>query len=308
MESQSQEYYANLFVRSIRISGYAHSMSFKIYRSASSVFLENTDSPGHFRHVDEGFSFDELFQSEDPRGYVASVFESASDGEAIDPGTPFQAPIGNQEIWAAGVTYFRSRTARMEEAESAGGDIFYDKVYDADRPELFFKCSAVKARGHMDVVCIREDSTWDVPEPELTLAISSGGKIFGYTAGNDMSSRSIEGENPLYLPQAKVYKGSCSIGPCLVVGDPFPPETKIAVKITRGSEEVFGGDTEISQIKRGLDELAGFLYRSNEFPQGAYLMTGTGVVPDSDFTLQEGDIVSIQIEGIGVLTNAVEKV
>lgn len=284
-------------------------MSFKIYRSADSLFIESTDSPGQFRHVSNGvFSFDELFSSNDPKAYVARIFESASAGKSIDPGIPFQAPIGNQEIWAAGVTYFRSRTARMEEAESAGGDVFYDKVYDAERPELFFKCSPAKARGHMDVVCIREDSTWDVPEPELTLAISSSGKVFGYTVGNDMSSRSIEGENPLYLPQAKVYKGSCSIGPCLVVCDPLPPETRISVTITRDDEEAFGGETEISQIKRSLDELAGFLFRSNEFPQGAYLMTGTGVVPDSDFTLEEGDIVSIRIEGIGILTNAVEKV
>jgi 2-dehydro-3-deoxy-D-arabinonate dehydratase len=157
-------------------------------------------------------------------------------------------------------------------------------------------------------VAIRKDSTWDVPEPELTLAITSTGKIFGYTIGNDMSSRSIEGENPLYLPQAKVYTGSCSIGPCLVVGPTPAPEATIAIQINRDGETVFSGETQVSQLKRGLEELAGFLFRSNEFRYGAYLMTGTGIVPDSDFTLQAGDQISISIEGAGTLVNSVEVV
>lgn len=209
-------------------------------------------------------------------------------------------------MWAAGVTYYRSRDARMEESESSGGDRFYDMVYEAERPELFFKATADRCRGHLDKVCIRSDSSWDVPEPELTLAINSNGKVFGYTVGNDMSSRSIEGENPLYLPQAKVYRGSCALGPCLVVGSGPDKEAIISVKISRAGEVVFSGNTEVSQIKRTFDELAEFLFRDNEFPNGALLMTGTGVVPDSDFTLSSGDLISISIDGIGTLENEVE--
>ncbi|MDF1862535.1 MAG: fumarylacetoacetate hydrolase family protein [Verrucomicrobiales bacterium] len=283
-------------------------MAYRIYRTAESIFLENTEAPGVFRNLAEGFSFNDLFTASDPQSYVAGLFETASEAESFAPGIPYQAPIGDQEVWAAGVTYFRSRTARMEEAETAGGDIFYDKVYDADRPELFFKATAPRTRGHLDKVAIREDSTWDVPEPELTLAVTSEGKIFGYTIGNDMSSRSIEGENPLYLPQAKVYTGSCSIGPCLVVGDSPGPDTGIQIEIRRSGETVFRGETEVSQLKRGFEELAGFLFRSNEFCHGAYLMTGTGVVPDSDFTLRAGDEIAITIDGVGTLTNQVEVV
>ncbi|MAS91791.1 MAG: 2-hydroxyhepta-2,4-diene-1,7-dioate isomerase [Verrucomicrobiales bacterium] len=283
-------------------------MPYRIFRSHQSIFIESSEAPGLFRHVSESFSFNDLFTSEDPVGYIESIYSDASEGESFDPEIPYQPPIGDQEVWAAGVTYFRSRTARMEEAESAGGDIFYDKVYDADRPELFFKATAPRTRGHLDNVAIRSDSTWDVPEPELTLAITDSGKVFGFTIGNDMSSRSIEGENPLYLPQAKVYTGSCSIGPCLVVGDAPGPDTTIAIEISRGGEVVFSGDTTVSQIKRGFDELAGFLFRSNEYKHGAYLMTGTGIVPDSDFTLQPGDVISISIEGAGTLTNTVEKI
>jgi len=283
-------------------------MAYLLFRSKDTVFVENTDAPGLFRQLPGSFSFNELFTSEDPEALVRQACEQGSDGVSFDPKVPYQAPIGDQEVWAAGVTYFRSRTARMEEAEVAGGDIFYDKVYDAERPELFFKATAPRTRGHLDKVAIREDSTWDVPEPELTLAITSAGKIFGYTIGNDMSSRSIEGENPLYLPQAKVYTGSCSMGPCLVVGPPPAPEATIGIRIHRAGEEVFSGETQVSQLKRGLEELAEFLFRSNEFRFGAYLMTGTGIVPDSDFTLQEGDQISISIEGVGTLVNTVEVV
>lgn len=286
---------------------YDLTMPFRIYRTDSSVLIENTGTPDTFYEVKEGFSFNALFTAEDPDGYVASACASAPEVTWESP-SGFAAPIGDQEIWAAGVTYFRSRTARMEEAETAGGDIFYDKVYEADRPELFFKATAPRTRGHEDKVAIRSDSTWDVPEPELTLAINSQGKIFGHTVGNDMSSRSIEGENPLYLPQAKVYTGSCAIGPCLFVGESPVPDTSIKIKINRGGETVFSGETEVAQLKRGFDELAGWLFRSNEFACGAYLMTGTGIVPDSDFTLREGDAISITIEGIGTLRNLVEVV
>ncbi len=283
-------------------------MAFRIFRSHEAVFIENTDHPGIFRVAQPGFSFDALFSSADQNQFVSDAFDDASNGEPMNPGIPLQPPIGQQEVWASGVTYFRSRTARMEEAESAGGDIFYDKVYDAERPELFFKSTANRVRGHLDKVGIRSDSTWDVPEPEFTLAISSEGKIFGYTIGNDMSSRSIEGENPLYLPQAKSYTGACALGPCLVVGDAAAPDTSISITITRAGAVVFNGETAIDQIKRSFEELAGFLFRCNEFTKGAYLMTGTGIVPDSDFTLQVDDEISITIAGIGTLTNSVEKV
>ncbi|MDF1656562.1 MAG: fumarylacetoacetate hydrolase family protein [Verrucomicrobiales bacterium] len=283
-------------------------MPYRIFRSASSVFVEDTESPGLFRHLDSGFAFNNLFSSDEPLAYLADQLKTASDADSFNPEIPFHPPIGDQEIWASGVTYFRSRTARMEEAETAGGDVFYDKVYDAERPELFFKSSAHRARGHLDKVGIRHDSTWDVPEPEFTLAISSSGKIFGYTIGNDMSSRSIEGENPLYLPQAKSYTGACAIGPCLVVGEIPALENTISISIRRSDEEVFSGETALNQIKRSFEELAGFLFRCNDFAHGAYLMTGTGIVPDSDFTLQVDDEVAITIEGIGTLTNVVEKV
>ena len=273
---------------------------YSIYRTEAGSTIEKEGSC----ILSANFSFDSLFSSDDPLEYVQSQYLSGNAAEI--PSGSLMPPIGHQEIWAAGVTYFRSRDARMEESESSGGDRFYDMVYDADRPELFFKATAERTRGHGDKVCIRSDSSWDVPEPELTLAINSDGKIFGYTVGNDMSSRSIEGENPLYLPQAKVYRGSCSVGPCLVVGEAPSPEAMISVKISRGGESVFSGSTEVSQIKRGFDELAEFLFRENEFPKGALLMTGTGVVPDSDFTLASEDVITISIDGIGTLENQVE--
>ena len=281
-------------------SHYNGSAMYSIYRTEAGSTIEKEGSC----ILSANFSFDSLFSSDDPLEYVQSQYLSGNAAEI--PNGSLMPPIGNQEIWAAGVTYFRSRDARMEESESSGGDRFYDMVYDADRPELFFKATAERTRGHGDKVCIRSDSSWDVPEPELTLAINSNGKIFGYTVGNDMSSRSIEGENPLYLPQAKVYRGSCAVGPCLVVGAAPAKEAMISVKITRLGEEVFSGSTEVSQIKRGFDELAEFLFRENEFPKGALLMTGTGVVPDSDFTLSSGDVITIAIDGIGTLENQVE--
>ena len=216
------------------------------------------------------------------------------------------APIENQEIWASGVTYFRSRTARMEESKSAGGGDFYDRVYNAVRPELFLKSAAWRAVGAGALVRIRRDSKWNVPEPELTLVISSNGTITGYTVGNDMSSRDIEGENPLYLPQAKVYDGSCALGPSIfVTPDPFPKSTEIHITIARKGSTVFSGSTSVDQMKRELAELAGYLYKETSFPHGALLMTGTGVVPPDDFTLASGDEITIMIEPIGTLKNQV---
>jgi 2-dehydro-3-deoxy-D-arabinonate dehydratase len=216
------------------------------------------------------------------------------------------APIGGQEVWASGVTYLRSREARMEESKDAGGGDFYARVYEAERPELFFKSPSYRVVGSGDAVRIRKDSKWNVPEPELTLFICSAGTIEGYTIGNDMSSRDIEGENPLYLPQAKSYNGATSIGPCLYVPEsPIHPDSMISIQIQRNQEKVFEGSISINRMKRTHTELAEFLFREITFPVGTYLMTGTGVVPPDHFTLQSGDVITISIEHIGTLVNTV---
>jgi 2-dehydro-3-deoxy-D-arabinonate dehydratase len=216
-------------------------------------------------------------------------------------------PIGSQEVWASGVTYYRSKVGRQEESKSSGGGDFYARVYEAERPELFFKATAHRVVGHLDKVRIRKDSTWNVPEPELTLVITSTGKIVGYTIGNDMSSRSIEGENPLYLPQAKTYDGSASIGPCIYVTDrPLNADTLIRLNVIRAGYTAFEGSIAISQIVRKFEDLVSFLFRECSFPSGCLLMTGTGIVPDGDFTLQKGDAIHITIGPIGTLINSVE--
>jgi 2-dehydro-3-deoxy-D-arabinonate dehydratase len=218
-----------------------------------------------------------------------------------------EAPIHSQEIWASGVTYMRSKIGRQEESKDAGGGDFYGRVYEAERPELFFKATRHRVVNPREKVRIRKDSTWNVPEPELTLMITSTGKIVGYTIGNDMSSRSIEGENPLYLPQAKTYDGCAAIGPCIyVTNEPLPLDTIINLEIKRKEKSVFHGDVGINQLKRKLEELVGFLYRECSFPNGSLLMTGTGIVPTNDFTLQSGDEIIITIEPIGTLINTVE--
>lgn len=246
---------------------------------------------------------DDLFSAACPSELARRAWESGH--PAVLPEHP-AAPVGQQEIWAAGVTYFRSRTARMEESKDAGGGSFYDKVYHAERPELFFKGSPHRVAGPGAPVRIRQDSKWNVPEPELTLAIHRDGRIFGYTIGNDMSSRDIEGENPLYLPQAKVYDGSTGLGPCLLLTDEaLDPGTSISIGIERDGERVFHGATGIDQIKRSFPELAGYLFRDQSFPHGVFLMTGTGVVPPDDFTLRSGDRIRITIEPIGTLENTV---
>ena len=217
-----------------------------------------------------------------------------------------QAPIQSQEVWASGVTYLRSKVGRQEESKNAGGSDFYARVYEAERPELFFKATPGRVAAPGGKVRIRKDSTWDVPEPELTLVITSSGKIVGYTIGNDMSSRSIEGENPLYLPQAKTYDGCAALGPCIFVTQkPLPENTIIQLEIARAGKKVFEGSIAISQIKRKFTELVGFLYRECSFPNGSFLMTGTGIVPGNEFTLEKGDQVTITIEPIGTLVNFV---
>ncbi|WP_281541696.1 fumarylacetoacetate hydrolase family protein [Maribacter aestuarii] len=215
-------------------------------------------------------------------------------------------PVESQEIWASGVTYYNSKLGREEESKASGGSDFYAKVYEAERPELFFKATAHRTVGHGGTVRIRKDSHWNVPEPELTLVITASGKIIGYTIGNDMSSRSIEGENPLYLPQAKTYDGCAAIGPCILLsGEPLPGNTQIKLTIQRGGKSVFEKSIGIDQMKRKLTDIVGYLYRECSFPHGSLLMTGTGIIPPSDFTLEIGDEVFISIDGIGTLKNTV---
>ena len=216
------------------------------------------------------------------------------------------APVGKQELWACGVTYLRSKVGRQEESKVSGGADFYAKVYEAERPEVFFKATPNRIVGQNGKVRIRKDSTWDVPEPELTLVVTSSGKIIGYTIGNDMSSRSIEGENPLYLPQAKTYDGCAAIGPCIyVTEEPLDTSTMIHLEIKRNQTSVFTDQIAISQMKRTPQELVSFVYRECSFPDGCLIMTGTGIVPGSEFTLQSGDEIQIAIDNIGKLVNVV---
>jgi len=214
-------------------------------------------------------------------------------------------PIDDQEVWAAGVTYKRSQTARMEESEAAAS--CYDRVYTAARPELFFKATPNRCTGHLGKLRIRTDAAWNVPEPELTLVLSNRGTIVGYTVGNDMSSRDIEGDNPLYLPQAKVYNQCCGLGPWITLAEAMPPRDKIGIflKIIRNNETVFSGETGVSQMARQLEDLVQWLIRDNDMPNGAFMLTGTGVVPDSSFTLAKEDTVQITITGIGTLTSTI---
>lgn len=216
------------------------------------------------------------------------------------------APVQNQELWACGVTYLISKEGRQEESKEAGGGDFYAKVYEAERPEIFFKSAPHRIVGHGGKVRIRKDSGWNVPEPELTLVVTSSGKIIGYTIGNDMSSRSIEGENPLYLPQAKTYDGCAALGPCVyVTKQPLPTNTMIHMRITRNNDLIFKGSVAISQMKRSVQELVSFVYRECTFPNGCLIMTGTGIVPGNDFTLYPADAISMTIDGIGTLINTV---
>ena len=270
-----------------------------LYRTQSGWVVDRGDGRWVRPRVQAG-----LTTREDLFDYLQS--ESNSDASGAAEGV--LAPIESQEVWAAGVTYLRSRAARMAESEAGGGGDFYDRVYQAERPEVFFKATPHRVVGTGAAVRIRKDSKWNVPEPELTLLISPGGKILGYTAGNDMSSRDIEGENPLYLPQAKVYDKCCALGPAVLVSPEAPgPDTEIRVQISRSGKVVVEDGTRLSAMKRRLDELVHYLYLEASFPQGAFLMTGTGIVPPDSFTLAVGDRVDISITGIGTLLNTVEQ-
>lgn len=275
----------------------------KLYRTLNGIFL----SKNGYHYLVENHGWDSLVNRDNLFSYLESLVSSLQpSASGLFEATAIEAPIGQQEIWAAGVTYLRSREARMEEAKESGGADFYAKVYDAERPELFFKSTASRCVGTGKNVHIRKDASWNVPEPELTLFATSNGKIVGYTIGNDMSSRDIEGENPLYLPQAKCYDNSAAIGPCLYIPEqPIAANTKILMNIQRDGVEVFKGEISINQMKRNHTELIGYLFRETSFAHGVYLMTGTCLVPPNEFTLQEYDVINISIDEIGTLTNTV---
>jgi len=251
-------------------------------------------------------SWDALVNQENLYDFLASYASTHEPIESSVDEQKLEAPVGSQEIWAAGVTYLRSKEARMDESKESGAADFYAKVYEAQRPELFFKSTAARCVGPDQEVWIRRDSQWNVPEPELTLFANASGKIVGYTIGNDMSSRDIEGENPLYLPQAKCYERSAAMGPCLLVpSKPIDADTQIHMSIERNKEIVFSGSISINQMKRKHEELIIFLFMEMDFPQGVYLMTGTCLVPPNDFTLAVGDLVHMSIDGIGSLRNKI---
>jgi 2-dehydro-3-deoxy-D-arabinonate dehydratase len=273
----------------------------KLYKTTNGIVIEQN---GNFYAVnkewDEFINDDNLLQKLTALVNVLQPVDASVINELL-------APIGNQqELWACGVTYLRSKVGRQEESKAAGGADFYGKVYDAERPEVFFKATPHRIVGNDALVRIRKDSTWDVPEPELTLVVTSSAKIIGYTIGNDMSSRSIEGENPLYLPQAKTYDECAALGPCIYVTDkPLNSNTIISLEINRNNNTVFKDSIAISQMKRTPQELVGFVFKECSFPHGCLIMTGTGIVPGSDFTLQSGDEIKISIGNIGTLVNTV---
>jgi 2-dehydro-3-deoxy-D-arabinonate dehydratase len=273
------------------------------------VYNLNSADPQHFGSFSALFSLDDL----------TARLEAAGTSATGNAGLPFSEldtrpdrakphllpPVTEQEVWAAGVTYLRSREARMEESEAGGS--FYDKVYSAARPELFFKATPNRVAGPNGEIRIRADSKWNVPEPEIALVVSVTGKVLGYTIGNDVSSRDIEGENPLYLPQAKVYLGSCALGPAILLAQSVPDVRQLGIRlvIRRNGRVEFDGTTSVAQMKRTFEDLVTYLFQEQEFPHGVILLTGTGIVPPDEFTLQSGDLVEITVPEIGTLRNRV---
>src|SRR6201986_3736486 len=277
----------------------------KLYRTASGYIVEHEDR----FYAGADTSWDPLITRGDLAAYLTKTLPQL---KPMDAGSfaaienQLLAPIVNQEVWASGVTYYRSRNARMEEAKTAGGGDFYDRLYVAERPELFMKATPNRVVGHRGNVAIRKDATWSVPEPELTLLANPSGKIVGYTIGNDMSWRAIEGETLLFLRQAKVYDRSCVLGPgILISGEPIPTSTEIHMQILRAGSPIFTGSTALTELKRKFSVLLEYLYRDNAFPNGCFLLTGTGIVPPDEFTLQQKDEIRITITGIGTLVNTV---
>jgi len=275
----------------------------KLYNTKAGIVIEKDI----FYYLVKGENWEEFINDDDLLNKMKTLSNSLlpATNEMINETLP---PIGSsQELWACGVTYLRSKVGRQEESKASGGADFYAKVYEAERPEVFFKATPYRVVGNLQKVNIRKDSTWDVPEPELTLVVTSSGKIVGYTIGNDMSSRSIEGENPLYLPQAKTYDACAALGPCVFVTEQaLDSNTNIVLKISRNNTIVFSDAIAISQMKRTPQELVGFVFKECSFPAGCLIMTGTGIVPGSDFTLKSGDEISISIDGIGTLLNIVK--
>jgi 2-dehydro-3-deoxy-D-arabinonate dehydratase len=275
----------------------------KVYNTTSGIVIERE---GKFFQSNE--NWDTFINNDNLIQKIQSTTQSSAveiTGDQLASHTILPT-MGSQELWACGVTYLRSKVGRQEESKDAGGGDFYGRVYEAERPEVFFKATPHRVVGHGAFVKIRKDSTWNVPEPELTLVVTSSGKIVGYTIGNDMSSRSIEGENPLYLPQAKTYDACAAVGPCVYVTDkPLDSNTTIQLEINRNGKNVFKESIAISQMKRSPTELVSFVYRECSFPTGCLIMTGTGIVPPNDFTLHTGDEIHISIDAIGTLINTV---
>lgn len=275
-----------------------------IYRTPESIVINYADKSYFFPDRD----WDNFINRQSLHACLLEEINECPSEQQVEKQIPIHTltPLKSQEVWASGVTYLRSREARIEEAQDATGGDFYSKVYDAKRPELFFKSAPYRVIGDGGAVRIRKDSAWNVPEPELTLFMCSEGSIEGYTIGNDMSSRDIEGENPLYLPQAKCYDGAAAIGPCLYVPEhAIDPDTTISLSIIRDNIELFSDAILLSKMKRSLKELSTYLFLEMSFPKGVFLMTGTGIVPSDNFTLAIGDNISISIEGIGTLNNIV---
>jgi 2-dehydro-3-deoxy-D-arabinonate dehydratase len=273
-----------------------------LYRTAEALFVHHEDHAYPLKET----SLDALVVHRDLHAHLTAAIDAGAPADHLLD-VPLLAPIGNQEVWASGVTYYSSRRARIAESKDAGGGDFYDRVYTAERPELFFKAVAHKVAGPDSHVKIRRDATWSVPEPELTLLINPRAEIIGYTIGNDMSSRDIEGTNPLYLPQAKVYDRSCALGPGLLIrSEPLPSTTQIRLDILRSNQTTFSGTTTLAELKRDPVTLVEYLFRDHSFPYGCFLLTGTGIVPPDSFKLESGDEINITIDGIGTLTNTVE--
>jgi 2-dehydro-3-deoxy-D-arabinonate dehydratase len=272
-----------------------------LYRTTKG-FLLKTDAGFFGVH---GTDFDELLNLPNLHRHLLDISRL---GAAVEPPLPddILAPVGSQEIWAAGVTYERSKEGRREESKESGAAVFYSKVYEAERPELFFKAAGWRVVGPGGKIRVRQDARWSVPEPELVLVINDDQQIIGYTLGNDVSSRDIEGENPLYLPQAKVYDGSCALGPAIWINEQaMDLNAEISMVVERSGKPVYQGSVSLARIRRGFNELVDYLYREIRFPVGAFLLTGTGIVPPNDFTLLSGDVVRIASAPIGELVNTV---